>query len=218
MIGKVIRWNWDDFVLVAAVPGGLFVVLELVVGIILLTVRPDTTVAMGGIMLPMAGGIFALIASVSTPTVLFDLIVKSSVTRKRALVGTVSMMLLLTAETMLLGWLLGQADVLIARAWVDRLPWLEAVEFEGVLPLWIWALAAVGITLFGLGGGAALQRFGLKAFWVLWGAWMVLMLLSSQIDWDALFGMMATLPLLAAAAVGMGGWGCWSLLRSSVRA
>lgn len=218
MVGKVIRWNWDDFVLVAAVQGGLFIVLELVVGIILLTVRPDTTAAMGGILLPVVGGIFALIASVNTPTVLFDLIVKSSVTRKRALLGTVSMMLLLTAETMLLGWLLGKADVLIARAWVEHLPWLETVEFEGVLPLWIWALAAVGITLFGLGGGAALQRFGLKAFWVLWGAWMVLMLLSSQIDWDALFGMPATVPLLAVAAVGLGGWGCWSLLHGSVRA
>lgn len=217
MIRKVIRWNWDDFVLVAAVPAVLFLLLELVIGIVLLTVRPDTTVAIGGIMLPMAGGIFALIASVNTPTVMFDLLVKNSVTRRRALLGTASMMLLLTAETMLVGWLLGQADVLIARAWVDHLPWLEAVEFEGVLPLWIWALAAVGITLFGLGGGAALQRFGIKAFWVLWGAWMALMLLSSQIDWEALFGMTATLPLLAAAAVGLGGWGCWSLLRSSVR-
>lgn len=217
MVGKVIRWNWDDFVLVAAVPAVLFLLLELVIGIVLLTVRPDTTVAIGGIMLPMAGGIFALIASVNTPTVLFDLLVKNSVTRKRALLGTASMMFLLTAETMLLGWLLGQADVLIARAWVEHLPWLEAVEFEGVLPLWIWALAAVGVTLFGLGGGAALQRFGIKAFWVLWGAWMALMLLSSQIDWEALFGMTATVPLMAAAALGMGGWGCWSLLRSSVR-
>ena len=51
-----------------------------------------------------------------------------------------------------------------------------------------------------LGVGAVLQRFGRKAFWVLWAGWMLLAVGMNVIDWDVLDTLNVSAVVVAAAA------------------
>jgi len=75
----------------------------------------------------------------------------------------------------------------------------------------------VVLTLLSLGAGAALQRFGRKAFWVLWAGWMLLIVFMNEIDWHRFFALDVTIPALAIGSVLLGLWGCWSLLHTAVK-
>ncbi len=216
MIKKVFELNKGDFALYTAVDVGVFLVWELIAAVIMLAVKPDNSAALGAIFVPVFGGFILLIGNSANCTVGFDLLLRFSVTRKKALVGTIVLLLTEALFTMGLGWLLGKVDVAIAHAWLN-LPYVETVDIEFSFPLWGMALAAVVLTLLSLGVGAALQRFGRKAFWVLWAGWMLLVVFMNEIDWDHLFAMDATVPTLVIGSTLLGLWGCWSLLHTAVK-
>ncbi len=216
MIKKVFELNKGDFALYTAVDVGVFLVWQLIATIIMLAVKPDNSAALGAIFVPLFGGFILLIGNSTNCTVGFDLLLRFSVTRKKALLGTVVLLLTESLFTMGLGWLLGKVDVAIAHVWLN-LPYVEVVDIEFSFPLWGMALAAVVLTLLSLGVGAALQRFGRKAFWVLWAGWMLLVIFMNEIDWDHLFAMDATVPTLVIGSAILGLWGGWSLLHTAVK-
>lgn len=219
MIGKVLKLNSRDFIIPPILLGGLFLLWEIIETVILLAVRPDSSAAMVGAFLPVVGGFFAVIACAANYTVGFEMLLRTSVTRKSALLGTVSLTVLETVYALGLGWLMGRLDRVIARAWTN-LPWVERVDVDFSFPLWGLAAAAAVITLLGLGTGAALQRFGRTAFWILWAGYMLAVVFMNQIDWDFLFAgdrLLSTLPVIGMCAVALGGWGIWSLLHTAVR-
>lgn len=219
MIKKVLKLNCRDFIIPPILLGGVFLLWEIIEAVIVLAVRPDSSAALGGVFCPVVGGFFAVIACTANYTVGFEMLLRTSITRKGALLGMVCTMVLETVYALGLGWLMGQVDRLIARAWT-ALPWVERVDIDFSFPLWGLALAAVVITLLGLGTGAALQRFGRTAFWLLWGGYMLVVVFMNQIDWGALFAgdrLLAALPVLGVCAVALGGWGIWSLLHTAVR-
>ncbi len=216
MIKKVFELNKSDFALYTAVDVGVFLVWQLIATVIMLAVKPDNSAALGAIFVPVFGGFILLIGNSANCTVGFDLLLRFSVTRKKALAGTVVLLLAEALFTMGLGWLLGKADVAIAHAWLN-LPYVDVVDIEFSFPLWGMALAAVVLTLLSLGVGAALQRFGRKAFWVLWAGWMLLVVFMNEIDWDRLFAMDATVPTLVIGSALLGIWGCWSFLHTAVK-
>ncbi len=216
MIKKVFELNKSDFALYTAVEVGVLLIWELIATVIMLVVKPDNSAALGAIFVPMFGGFILLIGNSANGTVGFDLLLRFSVTRKKALAGTVVLLLTEALFTMGLGWLLGKADVAIAHAWLN-LPYVDVVDIEFSFPLWGMALAAVVLTLLSLGVGAALQRFGRKAFWVLWAGWMLLVVFMNEIDWDRLFAMDATVPTLVIGSALLGLWGCWSFMHTAVK-
>lgn len=219
MIKKILKLNCKDFIIPPILIGAVFLLWEIIEAVIVLAVKADSSAALGGVFLPVAGGFFAVIACTANYTVGFEMLLRTSVTRKSALLGTVSLTVLETVFALGLGWLMGQLDRLIARAWTS-LPWVERVDIDFSFPLWGLAAAAVVITFLGLGTGAALQRFGRTAFWILWAGYMLVVVFMNQIDWGALFAgdrLLSALPVIGVCAVALGGWGIWSLLHTTVR-
>ena len=74
--------------------------------------------------------------------------------------------------------------------------------------------AALGGALAGFVGGAAIQRFGRKAGWVLWGIYMAVFLLRDLLPLSA---MAAAWPLWIGVTLLLVALSVWSLLRAVVR-
>lgn len=226
MLKKVIRFNAGDFAVIAAAAGGLFLLLQLVINIVMLTVKPDTVPTLCGILMPVMLGFILLLFFMNNIVVNFDFLLRCSVTRTRALGSLVVLLVLEAAEALALSLLLSQADRLVAQAWVRARPGLGVEEFS--IPLWGVALGYLAVLLLGLVSGAALQRFGRKAMWILWCGWMAIALLSSSTDWwEALFHGTVLAGFVSAPAVALAlggaavlaavGWAVWTLLHATVR-
>lgn len=221
---KTIKLNLDDLGVAAAIVGGAFLLLETVIAVVMLVMRSgaETSIAIGWIMCPMIAGFVCLFFNSMQVTVGFDLLLRCGVTRKSSILAVVAHMLVMTYFSFVLAFVLGELDRLIARFWMQAMH-LQAVELvDGHIPLYILLLIPLALTVVGLGGGALLQRFGRKGFWVLWGAWMVLMLGQSVIPWDGIFETVSASPVLSVLAVCAVGavilaLSVWSLMRSTVR-
>lgn len=224
MLKKVLQFNAADFGVIAAAGCGLFLAIQLVINIVMLTVRPDTVPTLCSILVPIILGFILLIFFINNLLVNFDFLLRCSVTRKQAL-GSVMVLLALEAVAAIaVSLALGQADRLIARAWAAARPELTVEEFFSP-PVWGMALGYAAVLLLGLITAAFCQRFGRKALWVLWGFWMVFAFGINLVDWDALGERLSflsgslpvvVLPIalvLLAAAV----WSVREMLRATVR-
>lgn len=218
MIKKTIALNRGDFAVIAAVLGGFFVLVQLVVGIVLAVGRPEDTVALCGALLPSVAVMLCLFINGAQVLATFDFLLRFGVTRRRALAGTLALMAAETAAafglSLLLAWVEREITSLV---WLRLWPHLSVEEFA--IPLPIVAALAAGVLLLGFVGGTAIQLYGRKAMWVLWAAWMVFMLGMNAVEWDILrdftpAGVGALLAFLAALAVAA----VWKLLHVSVRA
>lgn len=224
MLKKVLRFNAGDFAVIALVGCILFLIIQAVVTVVMLAVKPDTVPTLCGILIPVILGFILLIFFINNLLVNFDFLLRCSVTRKQALGSVLALLALEAVTAIAVSLVLGQADRLIARAWAAARPELTVEEFF-IPPVWGMALGYGALLLLGLIAGAVLQRFGRKAMWVLWGGWMALALGINLVDWDALVGRLAilsgSLPLIAipvalvllSAAV----WSVRVMLRATVR-
>jgi len=204
-VGKAIKLNLDDLGIAAAILGGVFLLLELVISIVLLTVgrSADSTIAVGWAILPCVGAFVCLFFNTLQAPILFDLQLRFGLTRKSTLLSTVSLMLIDSCASVLFGWLLGELDRLIAHGWVRLLPNLTWVEnADAHFPWIVLLLLPLGVTVLGLGAGALLQRFGIRGFWILWGAWMAFIIGQSFIPWDGIIETVTASPVLSALAFG----------------
>lgn len=227
MLKKVIKFNAGDFAAIAAIAAGIFLILQLIINIVMLAVEPDTVPAICGILVPVILGFILLIFFMSNLVINFDFLLRSGVTRRSALGSMLVLMVLEAAEAAVLSLLLGKADLLIARAWAAARPVLTVEEFFSP-PAWGIALGYLAVLVLALVSGAALQRFGRRAFWVMWGGWMVLVvLMNSQDWWEALFdgavlagaasAPIAALVLTGTAVLAAVAWSVHTLLRATVK-
>lgn len=218
MLKNAIKMNLEDLWPFLAVEGAFFLLYELIEAIILFTVKPDTSGAVAGLVVLAVGGMMNLFAGGCYPTLNMDMLLRYSVTRKTALCATLGSMTLNMAVSMAFAALLGWADSLIARTWVSALPWVMGVESVEP-PLWAYFATGLGVVCLALGAGAVLQKFGRKAFWVLWGGWMLLVVGMNFTNWHMLDTL--NVPAMVAAVVAVCGvsllGGSWLLLRTSVR-
>lgn len=224
MLKKVIQFNAGDFGVIALTGCGLFLVIQIIINIVMLTVKPDTVPTLCGILVPIILGLILLLFFINNLLVNFDFLLRCSVTRRRALGSLVVLLALEAAAAMAVSLALGQADRLIARAWTAARPELTVEEFF-IPPVWGIALGYGAILLLGLITAAFLQRFGRKAFWVLWAGWMALALGINLVDWDKLEEnlniLSGALPLVAVpialVLLAMGAWSVHELLRATVK-
>lgn len=198
MLKNAIKMNLEDLWPFLAVEGGIFLLYELIEAVILLTVKPDTSGAVCGTILLAMGVMMNLFAGGCYPVLNVDMLLRYSVTRRTALWGTLGSMTLNMTVSMAFAALLGWVDSFIARTWVNALPWVMEVEWV-TPPLWAWFAAGLGVVCLGFGAGAVLQKFGRKAFWILWAAWMLLIVGFNIVDWHVLDTL--NIPMMAAAAV-----------------
>lgn len=223
MLKKVLKFNASDFAAIAATGCGLFLAIQTVITIVMLAVKPDTSVTLCSILVPIILGCILLIFFVNNLLVNFDFLLRCSVTRKQAL-GSVMVLLALEAvAALVLSLVLGQADRLIAQAWVAARPELEIEDFS--LPLWGVALGYVGVLAVALISTALVQRFGRRGFWVLWGLWMAMAFGINLVDWDALGERLSflsgNLPVVVFPIVlvmlAAGAWSVHEMLRATVK-
>lgn len=218
MLKNAIKMNLEDLWPFLAAEGGIFLLYEIIEAVVLYTVKPDTSGAVCGAVLLAVGVMMNLFAGAFYPVLNVDMLLKYSVTRKTALWATLGSITLNMAVSMVFAALLGWVDGFIARAWVNALPWVMEVESVEP-PLWAYFAAGLGVVCLAFGAGAILQRFGRRAGWILWAAWMLLIVGFNIVDWHILDTL--NIPMMAVVAATVCGvsllGGSALLLRTSVR-
>lgn len=216
MLGKAIKMNLEDLWPFLAIEGAFFLIYEIIEAIILHTVKPDTSGAICGVILLAVGVMVNLFAGGTYPILNVDLLLRYSVTRKTALAATLGSMTLNMTVSMTFAALLGWVDSRIARLWVSILPWVTEVETLEP-PLWAYFVIGIGVVCLALGLGGMLLKFGRKAFWLVWGLWMLFVVGINLVDMHAIMEASATIPALIALCVAGLLGGSALVLRSTVK-
>lgn len=187
MLKKMIKMNLNDLIPLVAVQGGVFAVYELVQAVVLVGFQPQNADAVDicGLVLLMVATIMSFVVGCIYPRMNVNLLLKHSVTRKNALVGTLASLSLNVAVLLGLAAVLGEIDHLIAAHWVNTLPWVTGTDGLRV-PLWVYLLIFAVVLCLTTGFGALLQRFGKQASWCLFGMWIALCFGGNLIDLDGL--------------------------------
>ena len=107
---KLVRLNLDDLLLYLSVEGGLFLLIQIIIGCVMHFARPDTSVTVACIIFPIVGGFTALVAGISHVGVSFDQALRFGQTRKRALGLTLGLCAFESAFALLLAGLLAAVE------------------------------------------------------------------------------------------------------------
>lgn len=243
---KLIHLNLDDLILCWGAVGGLFLLIQIGVGCVMYFGKPDTSIMISGIALPVAAGIIALAVTLSHVGLSFIQALQFGQTRRRALALVLGVSLFETACSMGLAALLALVERLCAPSLWLSLSGRQQVVYdlggamspvpEGglsaaqeaaragtlfvepfALDWWWFPVIALGCMAAGLIIGAVLQRFGGKGGWILWIIWMAVILSPQLLPWKQLATMDWLLPLTIAMAVAALIWSIWSLLHAVVK-
>lgn len=85
MLKKLIRSNLDDLWLFLGVEGGVFLLVEVIIGCVMFFARPEDGVSVAWIMLPIIAGFVSLMTVTGHVAVTFDLALRFGQTRRRAM-------------------------------------------------------------------------------------------------------------------------------------
>ena len=263
MLKKLIRSNLDDLWLYIGVEGGIFLLVEVIIGCVMYFARPVDGVSVAWIMLPIVAGFVALMTVVGHVAVTFDQALRFGQTRRRAMGLFLGLSAFETAFGFALaaalsaleqfvcpilwaklagldGWVLGRTGSMSALPdipGVEAAPgWVFVNTAGDIVPLpehtllvqdftlsWYWWLLIFAAALAGgIVIGALIQRFGQKGLWVIWGFWMVLILVPQLLRWELFNSLSRSSPLffpvvIGVFAVGLLLWSIWSMLHAVVR-
>lgn len=130
---KLVKLNRDDLLLYLGVEGGLFLLIQVIIGCVMYFGRPDSSVTVACVLFPIVGGFTALMAGIAHVGVSFEQALRFGQTRKRALGLILGLASFQTAFALALGGL------------------LAAVERFLCVPLWV-RLAGMNGWVLGLSG------------------------------------------------------------------
>lgn len=85
MLKKLIRSNLSDLWLFVGVEGGIFLLLEVIIGCVMCFARPEDSISVAWIMLPIVAGFVSLMTVTGHAAVTFDLALRFGQTRRRAM-------------------------------------------------------------------------------------------------------------------------------------
>lgn len=241
MFKKFLKMNAGDFALYAAVTGGLFLLGEIVILCVMAFLKPDTSILLAGIVMPIVAAFSLFLMSFTNSWVMFDLALRFGRTRRQGLGLVAGLLALEGVFTMGLAALLAAIErFLLPGLWArlagfdgwewmstapvpegaERLPsaFLQVEDF--VLAWWWYPVLWAAALAFGLFAGVLLQRLGPKGAWVLWCLWMGAcfgpQLLGFNMwfigDWN--LGLILVCVVLALAGFV---WAVWSMLHAVVR-
>lgn len=239
---KLVKLNLDDLALYLGVEGGLFLVIQIIIGCVMHFGRPDTSVTVACILFPIVGGFTALVAGISHVGVSFDQALRFGQTRKRALALTLGLCAFESAFALVLGGLLALAERFLCVPLWARLAGMNGWAMGNIMPVpegamvngalvpektllietftldWYWWLLIFALAV---GGGvivgALIQRFGGKGGWIIWGICVVPMLLLQIFPKELVSSVELVVPVLAVLFVAGFLWSVWSLLHAVVK-
>ena len=239
---KLVKLNLDDLALYLAVEGGLFLVIQIIIGCVMHFGRPDTSVTVSCILFPIVGGFVALIAGISHVGVSFDQALRFGQTRKRALGLTLGLCAFESAFALVLAGLLAAVERFLCQPLWAKLAGMEdwasgniffspegttvngALVSGKVLLIktftldWYWWLLIFALAVGGgVIAGALIQRFGGKGGWIIWGICVLPMLLTQIFPRELVSSVELVVPVLAVLFVAGFLWSVWSLLHAVVR-
>ena len=107
---KLVRLNLDDLLLYLGVEGGLFLLVQIIIGCVMHFGRPDSSVTVACVIFPIVGGFTALVAGIAHVGISFDQALRFGQTRKRALGLTLGLMSFQAAFALVLGGLLAAVE------------------------------------------------------------------------------------------------------------
>ena len=211
MYQKLVRLNLDDLALYLAVEGGLFLVVQIIIGCVMYFARPETSVTVACVLYPIVGGLTALVAGISHVGVSFDQALRFGQTRKRALGLTLGLCAFESAFALALGGA------------------LAAVERFLCVPLWAnlagmngWVMGGSGVMEFAVSPGHDAPITG-KVFENMAGELVpvpgkTLIIEAFTLDWYwwlLIFAMAVTGGVIVGALLqrfgGKGGWIIWGI-------
>jgi hypothetical protein len=239
---KLVKLNLDDLALYLAVEGGLFLVIQIIIGCVMHFGRPDTSVTVSCILFPIVGGFTALVAGISHVGVSFDQALRFGQTRKRALGLTLGLCAFESAFALVLAGLLAAVERFLCQPLWAKLAGMEdwasgniffspegttvngALVSGKVLLIktftldWYWWLLIFALAVGGgVIAGALIQRFGGKGGWIIWGICVLPMLLTQIFPRELVSSVELVVPVLAVLFVAGFLWSVWSLLHAVVR-
>lgn len=116
---KLVKLNLDDLLLYLGVEGGLFLLIQIIIGCVMHFGRPDSSVTVACVLFPIVGGVVAFGAGIAHVGVSFDQALRFGQTRKRALGLTLGLMSFEAVFGMALGGLLAAVErFLCVPLWV----------------------------------------------------------------------------------------------------
>lgn len=238
---KLVKLNLDDLCLYLAVEGGLFLVIQIIIGCVMYFGRPDTSVTVACIVFPIVGGFTALVAGIAHVGVSFDQALRFGQTRKRALGLTLGLMAFQSAFALALGGLLAAAERFLCVPLWARLAGMNGWAMGNIMPVpegttvngalvpektlliesftldWYWWLLIFAVAVTGgIIVGALIQRFGSKGGWIIWCICFIPMIFQHLIPWEQV-GTAWLIPTLTVIFIGGFLWSVWSLLHAVVR-
>ena len=242
MYKKLVRLNLDDLLLYLGVEGGLFLLIQIIIGCVMHFGRPDTSVTVACVIFPIVGGFTALVAGIAHVGISFDQALRFGQTRKRALGLILGLMSFQAAFALGLGGLLAVIERFLCvplwaklagmNNWVmgNIMPVPEGTMVNGALVSektliieaftldWYWWLLIFALAVGGgVIAGAMIQRFGSKGGWIIWGFCMVPVFLGQLLPWRTYEITNWLFPLLGVLFVAGFLWSVWSLLHAVVR-
>lgn len=239
---KLVKLNLDDLLLYLGVEGGLFLVIQIIIGCIMHFARPDTSITVACVIFPIVGGFTALVAGISHIGVSFDQALRFGQTRKRALGLTLELCAFEAAFALGLAGILAAVERFLCPPLWTKLAEMNGWAMGNIMPVpegimvngalvpektllietftldWYWWLLIFALAV---GGGvivgAVLQRFGGKGGWIIWGICILPMLLLQIFPKKLVSSAELMVPVLAVLFVAGFLWSIWSLLHAVVR-
>ena len=85
MLKRLIRSNLNDLLLFIGVEGGIFLLVEIIIGCVMFFARPMDSVSVAWIMLPIVAGFVSFMSVTGHTAITFDLALRFGQTRRRAM-------------------------------------------------------------------------------------------------------------------------------------
>lgn len=165
----------NDALLGICVAVGCGIFLDILMLILTASIRDITTFPpLGSIGVTFGASLFALIISINTIGMRFNMALKMGAVRKHY----IPVCALLCFGFSFLGVLVGRLWVFLDTA---LLRMMGVTMFPFVLSFPVMLMVSLGVTIVGCWTGALLMRYGRKGFWVMWGLWMFVSLFGSQV-------------------------------------
>lgn len=209
--------NQDDLPIALGMTALPFLLLHLVTAVVMVLVRPDESIFLGGILLPISVGLAAFTVTSGNVQISFPQAIRFSCNRKTALLLTLAQ----TALESLCALVAGAALLLFERHLAMPL-WRFLSGNLGLLVddfgiVW-WGVPAGALVgyLLGLFYGALTLRFGPKAYWAILAMWIGFLVLFQNLPWKTHEVTNILLPVLAILMLLVCVWSGWVLLRLSI--
>jgi len=209
--------NLDDIPVALGFVAAPWLLIHLVTCVVMAAVRPDESIMISGMLLPITVGIACFAVTSGNTMVTFSTAVKMSTTRRTALKLTLCQTAIEAVQALALGLFL-----LFLERFGSMPVWRFLSGNEGLLVddfgiVW-WALPAGALVgyLIGLWYGALVLRYSRKGFWVFYFLCIGSPAAMQLLPWKTHEVTNILIPALVAALILSAVWSVWALLRLSI--